>query len=136
LCHTCGLAVVDTIKTDDGAAEIHAHLPDDAHPIGQGQTGTASILAGSARDTDMTDPPTTGVEGSPQDDPHTTALLALVRAAGVGGASSAELKIGCRMIRDQERLLAGLEAAGLVRSGPELLRYAGRRWFAVEGDAT
>jgi hypothetical protein len=42
----------------------------------------------------------------------------------------------CRMIRDQERLLAGLEAAGLVRLELELLWYAGRRWFAVEGDAT
>src|SRR3984885_3379820 len=30
-----GPAVVDTIKTDDGAAEIHAHLPDDAHHFGQ-----------------------------------------------------------------------------------------------------
>jgi hypothetical protein len=30
-----GPAVVDTIKTDDGAAEIHAHLPDDAHHPGQ-----------------------------------------------------------------------------------------------------
>ena len=30
-----GPAVVDTIKTDDGAAEIHADLPDDAHHFGQ-----------------------------------------------------------------------------------------------------
>jgi hypothetical protein len=28
------------------------------------------------------------------------------------------LKIGCRMIRDQEQLLAGLEAAGLALDGP------------------
>jgi hypothetical protein len=31
-----GPAFVDAIKTDDGAAEIHAHLPDDAHHFGQG----------------------------------------------------------------------------------------------------
>jgi hypothetical protein len=30
-----GSAIVDAIKTDDAAAEIHAHLPNDAHYFGQ-----------------------------------------------------------------------------------------------------
>jgi hypothetical protein len=63
------------------------------------------------------------------------ALLAIIRAAGAEGRSSSELRLGVRAISGQEAILADLEAAGLVRSEPHPMPYAGRRWVAVEGAA-
>ncbi len=61
-----------------------------------------------------------------------TALLAVIRAAGTEGRSSSELRLGVRAISGQAEILESLEAAGLLRSEPHPLPYAGRLWRAVE----
>lgn len=60
-------------------------------------------------------------------------LLGLVRLAGPEGRSSSELRLGCRCIRGQDRLLERLEKRGLVTSEQHQMPFAGKRWRAVRG---
>lgn len=59
-------------------------------------------------------------------------LLALIRLAGSDGVSAAQIRIGVRLIKDTDTVLEGLERSGLARSEPQLLRFAGKRYFATE----
>ena len=77
----------------------------------------------------MTD--TAPAQGASQAAEQAAVLLGLVRLAGPGGVSTTALKTGCLAIRNQEVLLDQMEADGLMTSQPQLLKFAGRRWFSV-----
>jgi hypothetical protein len=75
--------------------------------------------------------PATPVQGTSQAAEQAAVLLGLVRLAGPSGVSTTALKTGCLMLKNQDPILQQMEADGLVTSQPQLLRFAGRRWFAV-----
>jgi hypothetical protein len=79
----------------------------------------------------MTDP-AAPVQGTSQAADQAAVLMGLVRLAGPSGVSTAQLKTGCLLVRNQEPLLQRMEASGAVRSEGCLLPFAGRRWVAVE----